>query len=363
MAAKAKAAPMPAQAEFDKFLTRFEKSYGKDTLVKASVDADKPYDVISTGSLDVDDASGVGGYVRGRLVEIWGNDAVGKSTLAMMGVAEAQKAHPTLRTAWIDMERVFDKPWARAHGINLDNNYLFRPDSAEDVADAMKDMVRSGLFSMVVLDSIGAMIPEAEKEKDADQAVMAAQAKIVTRMVKIAAVEADKTQTVVLLLNQVRANLAYGADTTTGGGFALKHCTTHKLKLSRTGTMPFKVGEDTVGHEIKIMFERNKVAPPHKVATMVLYNQASEKYGPVGIDLVDEAATVGMRRGVIAQSGAWYTLPTGERVQGRESVVKALRDDPAVVSMVRERVLALNAGEIVLHDLSADLAAAEAEDD
>jgi hypothetical protein len=190
---------------------------------------------------------------------------------------------------------------------------------------------------------------------------MAQQAKIVTRMVKIAAVEADKTQTVVLLLNQVRANLAYGADTTTGGGFALKHCTTHKLKLSRTGTMPFKVGEDIVGHEIKINFERNKVAPPHKIATMVLFNQTTDKFGPVGIDLVDEAATVGMRRGVIHQKGAWYVLPTGEQVQGRPAVVQALRDDPAVVQMVREQVLALNVGEIVVHDLEADLAAAEAE--
>lgn len=362
MAAKTKK-PLPAQGEFDRFLTKFEKSFGKDTLVVAQIDADKPYEVISSGSLDIDDASGVGGYVKGRLVEIWGNDAVGKSTLSLMAIAEAQKAEPTKRTAWIDMEQVFDRKWAEVHGVDLSKLVLYIPESAEDVADAMKEILTSGLFSMVVLDSIGAMIPEAEKEKDADKAVMAQQAKIVTRMVKIAAVEAHRTGTIPVFINQVRANLAYGADTTTGGGFALKHATTMKLKASRTGTVPFKAqvnGEETiVGHEIKVMFERNKVAPPHRVATLVLFNQPSEKYGPVGIDKVDEAATVGMRRGVIQQSGAWYTLPTGERVNGREAVVHALREDPAVVQMVREKVLALNAGEVILDDIEADLAALE----
>ncbi len=355
---------LPAQKAFDTFLTKFEKTFGAETLVVAEKDADKPYEVISSGSLDIDDASGVGGYVRGRLIEIWGNEAAGKSTLAMMACAEAQKAYPNLHTGWIDMEHVFDKPWARDHGIDLTRHHIFTPDSAEDVADAMKELLMSGLFSMVVLDSIGAMLPEAEKEKDADKAVMAAQAKIVTRMVKIAAVVSYQTGAIPLFINQVRANLGYGADTITGGGFALKHATTMRLKVSRTQTDPFKATvngkSEIVGHEIKVNFERNKVASPHRTATLSLFNYPTEKYGPIGLDKVDEAVTVGIRRGAIVQSGGWFTLPTGEQVQGRPAVVDALRADAAVVEMVRDRVIALNAGEVIIDDHEADLAELEA---
>lgn len=352
---------LPAQSEFDKFLTGFEKAFGKETLVVAEKDADKPYEVISSGSMDIDDASGVGGYVRGRLIEIWGNEAAGKSTLALMAVAEAQKAYPNLHTGWIDMEHVFDKPWARDHGVDLTRHHIFTPDSAEDVADAMKELLMSGLFSMVVLDSIGAMLPEAEKEKDADKAVMAAQAKIVTRMVKIAAVVAYQTGAIPLFINQVRANLGYGADTMTGGGFALKHATTMRLKVSRTSSDPFKAPvngkTEIVGHEIKVNFERNKVSSPHRTATLSLFNYPTEKYGPIGLDKVDEAVTVGIRRGAIEQNGGWYILPTGEKVNGRDAVVEALRADPTVVDLVRERVIALNAAEVIIDDHEADLAA------
>jgi recombination protein RecA len=353
-----------AAADFEKFSQSFAKTFGEGSLHPA--DTNSPYEVISTGSLAIDARSGVGGYVQGRLVEVWGNESIGKSTLCLLGIAEAQKKYPTRRTAWIDVEHVFDRNWAQQHGVDTGTLLVYEPQSAEDVADAMKDILRSGFFSMVVLDSIGAMIPEAEKEKDADKAVMAQQAKIVTRMVKIAAVEAWLANTVVIMINQVRANLAYGADTTTGGGFALKHCTTMKLKLSRTGEKPFTIREGDadleVGREIAVKFERNKVAPAYRVAKIVMFNQDS-KWGPVGLDLVDEAVTLGIENTIIEQGGAWYTLPSGDRVQGRAQVVEKVRANPEMIDTIRQRVLAIARGEVVEHDPQADFEAAESEGD
>ena len=228
-----------SKAALRKFEERFSKAFGEGNLHRSS--EVNPYEVISTGSLTLDYRLTVGGYVEGRLVEIWGPDGVGKTTLALMGLAEAQKKHQDKMVAFIDMEQKFDSAWAVTHWIDLERIYVYTPESAEDVADALKEFCSSGLFSMVVLDSIGAMIPEVEKTKDAGDAVMGKQAIIVTRMVKIAAVEAARTGTAVLLVNQVRANLGFGADMTTGGGFALKHVTTMKFKLRRTATPPFKV--------------------------------------------------------------------------------------------------------------------------
>lgn len=329
---------------YDKFEEKFRKRFGAKSIHVAS-DA-TAYEVIPTGSLALDYALGVGGYVEGRLVEIWGADALGKTSLALEGVAQAQKKYPNKLAAWIDQERTFDLGWAIQHGIDPERLTVIPSASAEDVADALKEILQSGLFSMVALDSIGAMIPQVEVEKAADEATMALQAKIVTRMVKIAAVAAADSGTVVLLLNQVRANLSYGASTTTGGGFALKHVTTHKLKLKRTGTMPYKAkvpGEKEaveVGFELAILVERNKVAPPKRTAIVSLFHTESESFGPPGIDRVDEAVTMGLKLGAITQAGPYYTLPDETKLQGRDKLVDHVREHPDLLGALREGVLA-----------------------
>src|SRR5690606_17009642 len=153
-----------------RFEERFSKSFGAGTLQRSA--EVNPYEVISTGSLTLDYCLSVGGYVEGRLVEIWGPDGVGKTTLSLIGLAEAQRKHPDKMVAFIDMERKFDKAWAASHGVDLERLYLYSPETAEDVADALKELCNSGLVSMVVLDSVGAMIPEKEIEKGADEATM-----------------------------------------------------------------------------------------------------------------------------------------------------------------------------------------------
>lgn len=326
------------------FAAKFAKNYG-DGVLDRSGHKKSSYEVISTGSLSVDLGLGIGGYVEGRITEVYGVDGVGKTTFVLAGIREAQRKHPDRLVAWIDMEGTFDRAWAVIHGVDVSKSALWivTPESAEEVADQVKDCLRSGLFSMVVVDSIGAMIPEVEKDKDADEAVVAAQAKIITRMVKIAAVEARKTSTAVILINQVRANIsAFGKSTTTGGGFALRHCSTHKIEL-KLGGERFVVQMDgerrIVGHPVAAMIERNKVAPPHRRAEFNLFHTPSPKYGDPGVDKADDAATVGIKTGVIATAGAWYTLPNGERVNGRPKVVDALRQDPALIDQVREAFL------------------------
>jgi recombination protein RecA len=338
------------------FEETFTKKYGEGTM--STPDINDAYDVISTGSLALDDVLGVAGIVEGKITEIWGKPGVGKTTLCLMMCAEAQKKHPDKLVAWVDMEHAFDVKWAAAHGINIEGFKHILPGSAEDVADVMKDIAMSGLFSLVVLDSIGAMITEKDIDRKAEETSVAAVPKVVTRMVEILAVKAAVTSTAIVLINQVRANItAYGADTRTGGGFALEHSSTMKLNVSRTGTSPFtdKInGEDRiVGHEIKVKVERNRVAIPHRLATLTLFNQPS-KWGPIGIDLPDEAFTVGFSKGIITLDKTTYVLPDGTRNVGRPKTIEYLRENPDVVQQIREQVLAASlvynpeeAGELV----------------
>lgn len=331
------------------FEERMAKKYGADSLLNT---ADiTPYEVISTGSLALDYATGVGGLVEGRLHEYWGMDAIGKSTMAILALAEAQKKYPQRVVGYIDVEHKLDLAWVRDHGVDMKRCYVIQPGLAEETADILRDMLLPE-FALVVVDSIGAMLPKAESEKDAEEATVALQAKVVTRMVKMAASAAPRSKTAVLLINQVRANVSgFGKATTTGGGFALKHVTTMKMEFKRTGTQPFELGSGDnkviVGHELAVRLEKNNVAPPGRTAFINLFNAASEKYGPIGVDKVDEAVTLGLKLDVIPRDGAWYTVPgTGERFQGREKLIEGLRSQPETVQGIREAVLATVAAEV-----------------
>ena len=331
----------------DAFMAKMDKSYGQGTF-KTSSDVDK-YEVIPTGSIVLDYYLTVGGYVTGRLHELWGPEGAGKTTMALTAIVQAQRKYPDKMTGWIDVEKRLDRSWAVQHGVDLTRMTVVKPDNAEDVADMLKDMCRSGLFSLVVLDSVGAMLPEKAFDKDAEESVMGKEAQVITRMVKINATEAEKTNTTVILINQVRANFGYGADTTTPGGFALKHGTTSKLAIKRAGgggDTSFKVkinGEErVVGHLLAVNIQRNSVAPAYRTAQFPMFYIATDKYGPVGIDSADEAVTIGLLTKVIDQSGSWYTIKyTGERMQGRDALVETVRQQPDVIAKIRELALAM----------------------
>ena len=352
MAVKKKAAAAPAVSAsaraLDAFQAKMAKTFGEGVFSLTSDIA--AYDVIPTGSIVLDYYLGVGGYVTGRLHEIWGPEGAGKTTMSLIAVREAQRKFPDKLAAWIDVEQRLDKSWAVLHGVDLSRMVIVTPGSAEDVADQLKEICRSGLFSLAVVDSVGAMLPEKAKDKDAEESVMGKEAQVITRMVKLNAVEAKKSNTTVLLLNQVRANFGYGADTTTPGGFALKHATTTKLNVKRAGgtDTAFKVtinGEDRIGGPMLAgNIQRNSVAPAYRTAQFPMFYIATDKFGPVGIDSADEAATIGSLAGVIQLSGSWYTITySGVRVQGRDSLVAELRQDPATIAKIRELALLANA--------------------
>jgi recombination protein RecA len=346
-----------AEAGLDKFEKTMAKRYGEGRLDRSGTIVE--YETVSTGSMLLDVATGVGGLVMGRLHEWWGIDSVGKTFMAILAMIEAQRKYPERMVAVVNVEHTWDKKWAQTLGLDLTRCYIFHPDTAEDVADVVRDLIceppeKHGLppFSMILVDSIGAMIPKKELEKLADEAVVALQAKIVTRMVKKNSVYADRHGVCVLMINQVRANVSgYGNPNTTGGGHALKHGTTMKMLFKRTGTDPYKVKEDgveiTVGHEMSVLLERNKVAPSKTSALLSVYFVPSEKYGPLGVDRADEAARLGRRFGLIHQDGAWYTLWTGEKMQGLDTVTDHLRTHPDLIQEVRQRVLDLHAGMVV----------------
>lgn len=341
------------------FQERWDKLFGQDTLFSA--DQLVAYEVVSTGSLALDYALGVGGWVMGKIVEVWGGENLGKTTLALMGIAQAQQAYPDKACAFIDVENKFDPKWASSLGVDLTRLKLARPKTAEEVADQVKLLIDSGLFSMVVLDSVGGLISSKAKEKDAGDAVVADVAKIVTRMVNIASGALIAQPAIFMIINQVRANIStYGAGTTTAGGFALKHVSFHKVKLSRTGTAPYKAkvaDGDTieVGHELAILVERNKAAPARRVALVSLMSQTTDQFGPRGVDKAQEAALLGLKRsvGAVVQNGAWFTLTTtGEKFQGLPALVQYLRSDPESVAEIRERAIASLAAEVVAIDES-----------
>lgn len=348
-------------AALTRFKTNFAKSFGEDTL--KTYGPDYRYDVIPTGSIALDYALGCGGWIKGRIAELWGPEQLGKSTQLMISMAEAQRVDPDKMQGWIDVEKTWDPHWAELHGVDLDRVLIAQPDNAEDVADIAKDMVMSDLLNMLTLDSVGAMIARAEKEKDASEATVALVAKIVTRMTKLMAAEAPRYGVAVGIINQVRANISGKgprvAQTTRTGGFALGHVTTHRCKFGR-GKDTYTIGsrsdtantEVQVGQQVSIIVEKNKVAPPKRTALLTFFNCTTEKYGPVGIDKAFDAFSMGIQLGVVGQrGGGYYDLPDGSEHRGKETVLDYLRSNVAARDAIRTKVLAVVAGEVVAHPM------------
>jgi recombination protein RecA len=346
----------PSKAALEKFTKELEKRHEGASIRDLSAG---PPEVVPTGSLSLDYALGCGGWVKGRVVELWGREQTGKSTMLTISVAEFQRQVPDRMAAWIDVEGTFDLEWARGHGANLDPSrfLLIQPGNAEEVADLTKELINATdggdpMFGFITLDSVGAMITQTEKDKDADEVTMAANAKVVTRMVKIASADMGQTGAVLAIINQVRANLAYGGDLTRTGGFALSHVTTHRVQFKRTGTKPYMIGgkgaEEQVGQEIAMFVEKNKVAPPKRTAMATFWNQTTEKYGPMGLDVArDVFNTARNIPDVFGRRGAWFDLPDGSKHNGEDAVVTYLRENTAAREAIREKVLATRAHEVI----------------
>lgn len=336
-------------------IEKFEEMFGKDmglgTLSRD--DTISPYEVIPTGMLALDYAVGIGGLPHGRVCEMWGPEHAGKTTSAMLMIAQAQRKYPNKMTAWVDMEQTFDKKYASDLGVDLKRLWLVEnPKTAEDVADAVKRFVESGLCSLVVLDSIGGMISKKEMQKEAEEDTVGLVAKVVTRMVKMVSPMGNSNGTTIMVINQVRANIgSYGADTTTAGGWALKHITSLKLSVRRGGDTPRYIREHgvniPVSYQVMINVQKNKCYPYGRVAEVWMSNRTTEEYGPIGVDPVDETIQFGLRTGVLGGAGtAWVHFPDGSKANGSAKAKEYLMGNPGLLPDIRQKVLDTLAGDV-----------------
>lgn len=321
------------------FLDAFSSELGAGTATRGK--SKEKTKVIPTGSMNLDLALGIGGWPLGRIVEIWGPEHSGKTTLAMLAVASAQRLYPDKACAWVDMEQTFDETWAETLGVDLNRLVLVKnPHSAEDVADAYKRMVMSGLFSIAVLDSIGGMISRREFEKESDEEVVATVAKIVTRMVKQVAPMSRANGTCSMVINQVRSNIGgYGASESTGGGWALKHITSVKCAVRRGESKAIQIDGKPVpvGHEVNVRVQKNKLSAYGRVGSFWLYNTKTADNNP-GVDPIPEIVEVGKKIGVI-EGSTYLTLPSGERINGKPKTVDYLREHPDQVADISKRIM------------------------
>lgn len=340
--------------------TKMTARYGDGRVTRR--ETVEPYEVIPTGSMSLDLALRVGGWVRGRIHEIVGPEGVGKTTLMINSMVQSQRKYPDLAVGIIDMEQTFDFEWAERQGLDTSDERFLHvyPDNSEDVSDQLKEMMETGLFSMVVVDSIGGMESKVAFDKEAEERVMGNNAQVITRMVKRLAVLARAQKVAVLLVNQYRANLSnpQGMDQSAGPK-ALKYSTTTKVEMRQAGgsdplKYDFKDGEGPVivGVEIAAKVSRNKVAAARKTGKFWIINQDTPDWGPVGIDQAQEAYAIGEFTEVMVQEpGNRFRFPWTEgdrdRIHGKTAVLAFLRANPDKAEALRSAAVAKMAADVI----------------
>jgi len=311
-------------------LAQLNKTYGKGSVMKFSdAAADQNLQVISTGCLDLDMALGVGGLPRGRIVEIYGPESSGKTTVALHCVAEAQKAGGV--AAFIDAEHALDPVYAKKLGVNIDELYISQPDTGEQALEICEALVRSGAVDIVVIDSVAALVPRAEIEGEMGDSFVGLQARLMSQALRKLTGVISKTNAVAIFINQLREKVGvmYGNPETTTGGRALKFYSSVRLDVRRGEQL--KNGTEPIGNRTKVKVVKNKVAPPFKVAEFdIIYGEGISKWG----SLLDMA----VERDIIHKSGAWFSYEDQRIGQGRENARQFLRDNPELADKI-EKIL------------------------
>jgi recombination protein RecA len=313
------------QKALESAMSQVERQFGKGSIMKLGSRPIVSVPVISTSSLALDKALGIGGLPRGRVVEIFGPEASGKTTLALHAVAEAQKLDGI--AAFIDAEHALDTVYAKKLGVNCDELLVSQPDTGEQALEIADMLVRSGAIDILVIDSVAALVPRAEIEGEMGDAHMGLQARLMSQALRKLTGTISKTNTCVIFINQMRMKIGvvFGNPETTTGGNALKFYASVRLDIRRTNTL--KEGQDIVGSRTRVRVVKNKLAPPFMEAEFdVIYGEGISRMG----DLIDTAA----EQGIIEKSGAWYSFG-GERIgQGRENVKRFLNDHPEVFEAI-----------------------------
>ena len=305
----------------DSALKQIEKQFGKGSIMKLGEDAGQKLDSISSGSLAVDVALGIGGYPKGRVIEIYGPESSGKTTVSLHAIAEAQKKGGT--AAFIDAEHALDPNYARALGVDIDELLLSQPDTGEQALEIAEALVRSGAVDIIVVDSVAALVPKAEIEGEMGDSHMGLQARLMSQALRKLSGVISKSNTIAIFINQVREKIGvmFGNPETTPGGRALKFYSSIRLEVRRAETL--KQGNDMIGNRTRIKIVKNKVAPPFKEAMVdIMYGE--------GISIEGEILDIGSNLDIVEKSGAWYSFE-GERLgQGRENSKQFLKENEAI---------------------------------
>ncbi len=321
----------------DAALAHIEKQFGKGSIMKLGADRSIDIEAISTGSLGLDIALGIGGLPKGRVVEIYGPESSGKTTLALHVIAEAQKRGGIC--AFVDAEHALDPVYAKKLGVNVDELLISQPDTGEQALEIADTLVRSGAIDVLVIDSVAALTPKAELEGEMGDSLPGMQARLMSQALRKLTGSISRTKCMVIFINQIRIKIGvmFGNPETTSGGNALKFYASVRLDIRRIGQI--KAQEDVVGNQTRVKVVKNKVAPPFKqVEFDIMYGEGISKMG----ELID----LGAKAGLVEKSGAWFSFK-GERIgQGRENAKTYLREHPAMAAEV-ERSIRANAGLIV----------------
>ena len=331
----ADATPEEKQKAISSAISQIERAYGKGSIIKMGENPRMEVSSVSTGSLNLDMALGVGGLPRGRIIEIYGPESSGKTTLALHAIAEVQKAGG--EAAFIDAEHALDPVYAKALGVNIDSMLVSQPDSGEQGLEICEALVRSGAIDIVVIDSVAALVPQQEIEGDMGAAHVGLQARLMSQALRKLSGTVSKTRCIVIFLNQMREKVGvmYGNPETTPGGKALKFYASVRIDIRRVESI--KNGSEVVGNHVRCKVVKNKVAPPFKTAEFdILYGE--------GISKASEILEMAVKLEVVEKSGAWFSY-SGQRIgQGKDNARKFLEDNPElsdeIEALIRDKAAA-----------------------
>ncbi len=310
-------------------IDKLEKSYGKGAIMRMGDDAIEPLEAISTGSIGLDSALGIGGLPKGRIIEIYGPESSGKTTLAIHAIASAQRAGGI--AAFIDAEHAFDRFYAQKLGVDIENLLISQPDNGEQALEIADNLIRSGAIDIIVIDSVAALTPKSEIEGEMGDSKMGLQARLMSQALRKLTATINKTGCCCIFINQLREKIGvmFGNPETTTGGNALKFYASVRLDIRRVSQI--KDGEQAAGNHVRVKVVKNKVAPPFRTAEFdIMYGE--------GISKVGEIIDLGVDYGIVKKSGSWFSYDDQKLGQGRDAVKQLLQDNPELADIIEGKI-------------------------
>ncbi len=343
---------MEKDKALDAALSQIERAFGKGSIMRLGQNPNVDIEAISTGSLGIDIALGIGGLPKGRIIEIYGPESSGKTTLALSVIAQSQKKGGTC--AFIDAEHALDPSYAKKIGVDIDNLLISQPDAGEQALEIADTLVRSGAIDVLVVDSVAALVPKAELEGEMGDSHMGLQARLMSQALRKLTSTVSRSNTLIIFINQIRMKIGvmFGNPETTTGGNALKFYASVRIDIRRIGSIKDK--EDVIGSQTRVKIVKNKVAPPFKIVDFdIMYGEGISKTG----ELID----LGVKAGIVEKAGAWFSYKGEKLGQGRENAKLFLKENPAVAEEIENKIRA-DAGHLTTEMIGDDEPEAGGED-